>query len=55
MDKQTYYYITNKNVLTPDDFIRLEQIAAMEYEKMGYKIFISFTIGDGSKVITSLN
>ena len=55
MEKETYYYITNKSKLSPDDFIRLEQIAAMEYEKMGYKIFIVFTLEDGAKVITSLN
>ena len=47
-------YFMDVNRLGIDDFLRLEQIAGMENDKMKHKIFFVFEM-QGEKVFTSLN
>lgn len=47
-------YFMDINRLHIDDFIRLEQVAAIENDRMKHKIFFVFEL-DGGKVFTSLN
>jgi len=56
MDKNNYktmFYFLNKK-LSIDDFLKLEQIAAIEIEKMEYKMSLCYMIDD-TKLFTSLN
>ena len=50
----TYYFIADGKKLTPDDFVRLEQVAAIENEKMKHKIFVVYNVED-LKIFTCLN
>ena len=52
-DGERLYYLDMAR-LPIDDFIKLEQVAAIENEQMKYKIFFVFDL-DGGKVFTSLN
>ena len=48
-------YVFDTDKLEKDDFFRLEQVAAIENEKMKHKIFFVFKLDKGLKVFTGLN
>lgn len=53
--QETNLYLFDTSKINIDDFIRLEQIAAIENEKMKHKIFFVYKLDEGLKVFTSLN
>ena len=43
-DKLTYYFITDKRIMSRDDMLRIEQIAAIEAAKMKWQLFVRYSI-----------
>jgi len=59
MEEQDYtnmvFYWFNESKISADDFIRLEQVATIENEKMQHKIFLGFRYNDWPPNFICLN
>ena len=43
-DKMTYYFITDKRIMSRDDMLRLERVAAIEAKEMQWMLFIRYSV-----------
>jgi len=52
--KEAFYFI-DLNKTTVDDFIKIEQIAALEAAEMKWKLFMSFNTNSIGRTVVGLN
>jgi hypothetical protein len=43
-DRMTYYFITDSRIMSKDDMLRIERVAAIEASQMRWRLFVKYAI-----------